>query len=115
VLVFRRVAVVKRAGGWAGAAGLAAIIRNPAVLEYALKGINAAGKAAVPLASSGAASIATDKDQQDNEKEQGTPISQNENTNGWLPIQTSDGQKLRIHPEDLDEAKKRDPNLKILD
>ncbi len=42
-----------------------------------------------------------------------TPISQNEDTSGWVPIQTSDGQKLIIHPEDLDEAKKRDPNLQI--
>jgi hypothetical protein len=40
--------------------------------------------------------------------------SEQEDMGNWVPIQTSDGQKLTIHPEDLNEAKKRDPKLKIL-
>jgi hypothetical protein len=35
-------------------------------------------------------------------------------TSNWVPIQISDGQGLIIHPEDLEEAKRRDPNLRTL-
>src|SRR5207249_4921295 len=45
------------------------------------------GKAGV----TGRGAQATDQDQ--DQEQTGTPISQN--TNGWVPIQTSDGQKLR--------------------
>lgn len=40
--------------------------------------------------------------------------AENQGIENWVPIETSDGQKLRIHPEDLEEAKKRDPKLKVL-
>jgi len=32
----------------------------------------------------------------------------------WRKIQMSDGKQYMIHPEDLEEAKKRDPNLKVI-
>ena len=38
-----------------------------------------------------------------------------EDTSNWIPIQLSDGSKHLIHPEDLQEAKRRDPELKVLD
>jgi len=41
--------------------------------------------------------------------------SQDEDTSDWQKIQTSDGARHLIHPEDLAEAQRRDPKLKILD
>ena len=38
-----------------------------------------------------------------------------EDTSNWKKIQTSDGKQHMIHPEDLEEAKRRDPGLRILD
>jgi hypothetical protein len=38
-----------------------------------------------------------------------------EETSNWQRIRTSDQKHLLIHPEDLPEALKRDPNLQILD
>ena len=69
-------------------------------------------KAVTRGAVAGATSGQNSEDEQ--QEQTGTPISQNENTNGWVPIQTSDGQKLIIHPEDLAEAKRRDPSLQVL-
>jgi len=43
-----------------------------------------------------------------------TASASDEDTSDWRRIQTSDGATYLIHPEDLDEAKKRDPNLKVL-
>lgn len=37
-----------------------------------------------------------------------------QDTSGWVPIQTSDGRRFTIHPEDLEEAQRRDPTLKVL-
>jgi hypothetical protein len=39
--------------------------------------------------------------------------SEQEDTSNWIPI-ASQGQRFQIHPEDLDEAKKRDPDLQVL-
>ena len=39
----------------------------------------------------------------------------NEDTSQWIPIQLGDGSRHLIHPEDLPEAQRRDPNIKILD
>ena len=33
----------------------------------------------------------------------------------WIHIQTSNGKHFEIHPEDLGEAQRRDPGLKVLD
>jgi len=38
-----------------------------------------------------------------------------QDTSGWRKIQTSDGARHLIHPQDLEEAQRRDPGLKILD
>ncbi len=38
-----------------------------------------------------------------------------EDTSDWRRIQTSDKKHFLIHPEDLAEAQRRDPALKILD
>lgn len=106
---------VKGAGALAGTALLVGLLRNPIVLDAALKGIDAAKQVAVPAASAAAnagASAATDQDQQDEKQTPGTPISQNENTNGWVPITLSDGRRFTIHPDDLAEAQRRDPGLK---
>lgn len=40
---------------------------------------------------------------------------QQEDTRNWIPIQTSDSKQHLIHPEDLAEAQRRDPKLKVLD
>jgi hypothetical protein len=42
------------------------------------------------------------------------PHQGDEDTSDWRKIQTSDGKQHMIHPEDLEEAKRRDPGLKIL-
>jgi len=39
---------------------------------------------------------------------------QDQDTSGWRHIQTSGGKHYKIHPEDLEEAQRRDPNLKVL-
>ena len=44
-----------------------------------------------------------------------TNVPRDESTSNWKKIQTSDGKQHMIHPEDLEEAKRRDPGLKILD
>jgi len=44
-----------------------------------------------------------------------TAAGQEEDTSNYRKIQTSDGARHLIHPEDLEEARKRDPNLKVLD
>lgn len=41
--------------------------------------------------------------------------SNEQNTSDWRRIQTSDKEHFLIHPEDLAEAKKRDPGLQVLD
>ncbi len=38
-----------------------------------------------------------------------------EDTSDWRHIITSDGQNWKIHPEDLEAARRRDPQLMILD
>lgn len=40
--------------------------------------------------------------------------SEQEDTSGWVPIALSDGRHFTIHPEDLAEAQRRDPKLKVL-
>ena len=40
---------------------------------------------------------------------------QDQDTSGWRHIQTSDQKHYMIHPEDLEEARRRDPNLKVLE
>ena len=40
--------------------------------------------------------------------------AENQGIENWIPIETSDGARHLIHPEDLEEAKKRDPKLKVL-
>jgi hypothetical protein len=42
-------------------------------------------------------------------------VPRDEGTSNWKKIQTSDGKQHMIHPEDLEEAKRRDPGLKTLD
>jgi hypothetical protein len=44
-----------------------------------------------------------------------TAGSDEEDTSDWRRIQTSDGKQYKIHPEDLPEAQRRDPNLIIHD
>ncbi len=38
-----------------------------------------------------------------------------EDTSNWRRIQSSDQKQYLIHPEDLPEAQRRDPELKLLD
>jgi hypothetical protein len=47
--------------------------------------------------------------------DEANPSGTSQDTSDWRKIQTSDGAQYLIHPEDLEEAKKRDPELKILD
>jgi len=42
-------------------------------------------------------------------------MNADQDTSGWRKIQTSDGGRHLIHPEDLEEAQRRDATLKILD
>jgi hypothetical protein len=44
-----------------------------------------------------------------------TASQSDEDTSDWRHIQTSDQKQHLIHPEDLPEARRRDPQLKILD
>jgi hypothetical protein len=44
---------------------------------------------------------------------QAKPTADDQDTSDWQHITTSDGRSWKIHPEDLPEAKRRDPKLKI--
>ncbi len=44
-----------------------------------------------------------------------TNVPRDEDTSNWRLIQTSDQKQHLIHPEDLPEASRRDPGLKILE
>ncbi len=95
---------------------LAAIMKNPAVLEYALKGIRGLQKVAPAAAAVGTQAIEKDgEDESAKPEENSQPMSKlQDDTSSWQHIQTSDGARHLIHPEDLEEAKKRDPSLKLL-
>src|SRR5262249_46984581 len=79
--------------------GTAKVAKSPAI-----KGTTAAGSAAV-----------NENSEKSNEgSESQVPIAQNHDIDDWIRIRGSDRQLYHVHPEDLDEAKRRDPGLKIL-
>jgi hypothetical protein len=91
---------VKGAATVAGAAGLAALLRNPIVLEAALKGIGVLQKAAPPAVSA----IMQNQSEGDNSN----PTSEN-----WTRVQFADGSVHQIHPEDVEQALKQNPGAKV--
>jgi len=105
--------------------GLASLLRNPIVLEAALKGIQGLQKVAPVAAATGTQALEKDGEDEDVQPDNGvasnpgTDIqaakSADQDTSGWTHIQTSDKKHHLIHPEDLEEAKRRDPSLIIHD
>jgi len=108
---------VKTAAYITGGAGLSALLRNPIVLEAALKGIQGLQKVAPAAAAVGTQAVEKDEDEGTNNDTGagGQAVkSAGQDTSGWRHIQSS-GKHYLIHPEDLDEAQRRDANLIVHD
>ena len=91
---------VKGAAAIGGAAGLSALLRNPIVLDAALKGIGGLQKTIPPVASAVM--------QNQSEEDKPGPTSEN-----WTHVQFADGSLHEIHPEDVDQALKQNPGAKV--
>jgi hypothetical protein len=96
---------------------LAAILKNPAVLEYTLKGIGLAQKT-VPQVAGAALSTNVEKENKTKDNS-GTPISEN-----WIQELESKGQQpvivrlngstFHAHPDDLEELQRREPHAEVV-
>ena len=118
---------IKTAATIGGAAMLSALLRNPIVLDAALKGIQGLQKVAPAAAATGTQAIEKDGEDEDVKPDNDAGVASNLGTDiqaaksadqdmsGWRHIQTSDKKHHLIHPEDLTEAQRRDPNLIIHD
>jgi hypothetical protein len=106
---------VKGAGKTIGLAALGYALTDPAKLDLITKALEAIGKGAPAIvggaaqASGAAQAIGSLRESQNSGS---TKVA--EDTSDWRHIQASDGNHYMIHPEDLQEAKKRDPSLKVL-
>jgi hypothetical protein len=96
-------------GGATGATivGLKAIITNPAVLEYALKGVGLAQKSIPPVAG---AALSTNTDKANKPDTSGVPIAKA----GHLIFRDSQGGLHQIPEEHLDAAREVDPKLEVV-
>jgi len=93
--------------------GLSALVRNPIVLDATVKAIRAAQKVAPAAAAVGAQAIEKDGEDEGAKPDKDIANAQtDQDTAGWHHIQTGEKHYL-IHPEDLAEAQRRDPSLKI--
>ncbi len=97
-----------KAAGTTAATGvaLAAILKNPAVLEYALKGIVQPAQKALPPAASAVMQPEKPAPQR--------PQASGAASQDWVKVQLSDGTTHEFHPEDVAELQKRDPNAKVI-
>ncbi len=94
--------------------GLSALVRNPVVLDATLKAIQGAQKVAPAAAAAGTQAIEKDGEDESVKPDDGVASNAEQNTSDWHHIKTSDGARHLIHPEDLPEAKRRDPRLQVL-
>jgi len=92
------------------------LVRNPIVLDATVKAIRAAQRVAPAAVAAGTQAV--ERDGQDESAKPDNDIANaqtDQDTAGWRHIQTSDKKHHLIHPEDLEEAKRRDPSLIIHD
>jgi hypothetical protein len=88
-------------------AGVKAIITNPAVLEYTLKGLGLAQKTVPPVAG---AALSTNIEKENKPEGAGVPVADA----GHLIFRDSKGGLHQIPEEHLDAAREVDPNLKVI-
>jgi len=106
-----------------GLAAMHEVLGIPAVQSRIAIGISRASKIPFPeaLARVGAyvsAIVQAKEQQRDQDKSAAVPVAKNEDMgkafDDWPRFRASDGQLYHVHPEDLDELKRRDPGVKIL-
>ena len=106
---------LKTAAAVGGAAALSALLRNPIVLDAALKGIEGLQKTVPPVASA----------VMQNQSEDDNPNPTSQNSGDWIQELQSQGKQPvtinipkegdhLVHPEDVDEVLKRKPGAKVV-